>query len=83
MCVAPFFYERYAQSVPYQVYCLAMKRGKFNPHPNVLPIIEVSEKLFPLCIVSPWMPDGDIAQYIQMNPGAERLTLVHDHQPGY
>jgi serine/threonine protein kinase len=45
-------------------------------HPNVLPVIDVSETLSPFCIVSPWMPDGNITQYTQMNPGANRLMLV-------
>jgi serine/threonine protein kinase len=45
-------------------------------HPNVLPIIEISETPFPLCIMSPWMPGGNVAQYIKVNPGANRLTLV-------
>jgi hypothetical protein len=44
-------------------------------HPNVLPVIEVSV-VFPFCIVSPWMPDGNIIQYTEMNPGANRLALV-------
>ena len=55
--------------------------GKLNPHPNVLPVIEVSETSFPLCIMSPWMPDGNIAQYTLKNLGANRLTLVSVHQP--
>jgi hypothetical protein len=50
-------------------------------HPNVLPIIRVSKTLFPLCTMSPWMPDGNIAQYTQMNPDADRPMLVRTHQP--
>jgi hypothetical protein len=34
----------------------------------------------PFHIVSPWMPNGNIAQYAQMNPGADRLMLVRSHQ---
>jgi hypothetical protein len=49
-------------------------------HPNVLPIIEVSEALFPFCIMSPWMPDGNIGEYTQTNPGAHRPMLVCPHQ---
>lgn len=26
--------------------------------------------------MTPWMPDGNITQYIQMNPDANRLILV-------
>jgi hypothetical protein len=54
---------------------------KFVSHPNLLPIIEVSETLFPLCIMSPWMPDGNVIQYTQTNPSANRLMLVCAHQP--
>jgi uncharacterized protein Usg len=50
-------------------------------HPNVLPIIEISETLFPCCLMSPWMPDGNIIQYTQTNPGIDRLMLVCPHQP--
>ena len=52
-----------------------------DPHPNVLPVIGVSETLFPLCIMSPWMPDGNITQYTQTNPGADPLILVRVHRP--
>ena len=45
-------------------------------HPNALPVIDVSEILFPFCIMSPWMPDGNITQYVQVNPGTNRLVLV-------
>ena len=49
-------------------------------HPNVLPIIKVSKTRFPFYIMSPWMPDGNITQYTQMNLGADRLMLVCTHQ---
>ena len=47
----------------------------------MLPVIEVSEALFPLCIMTPWMPDGNITQYIQTNPSANRLMLVRAYEP--
>jgi len=65
----------------YQIYRRVIEEIKRNPHPNVLPIIGVSEALFPLCIMSPWMPDGNITQYTEMNPGVNRLALVCAHQP--
>ena len=58
------------------------KERKRKFHPNVLPVIKVSEALFPFCIMTPWMPDGNITQYTQKNPGANRLVLVCVHQPG-
>jgi len=71
--------RRRIQFVSYQVYHRVIKDSKRNSHPNVLPVIRVSEELFPLCIMSPWMPDGNITQYTKMNPGADRLILVRAH----
>ncbi|KAF9649106.1 kinase-like protein [Thelephora ganbajun] len=45
-------------------------------HPNALPVLQVSDTLFPLCIMSPWMPDGNILRYTQKNPSANRLMLL-------
>ena len=56
---------------------------KHISHPNVLSVTEVSETTFPYCIVSPWMPDGNITQYTKMNPGANRLMLVRARQLGH
>lgn len=60
----------------YKIFRRVSDGSKHNPHPNVLPIIEVSETLFPFCIMTPWMPDGNIAQNTQANPGANRLMLA-------
>ncbi|KAF9641934.1 kinase-like protein [Thelephora ganbajun] len=49
---------------------------KHFSHLNVLPVLQISETLFPLCIVSPWMPDGNISQYTQKNPSVSRLMLL-------
>jgi len=57
-----------------------IEESKANPHPNVLPVILVSEEEFPLCVVSPWMPDGNITTYTQANPGTNRLMLVRAHR---
>lgn len=51
-------------------------------HPNVLPIFFVTDAQFPLFIISPWMSNGNIIQYIQMNPGVNRLMLVRAHRSG-
>jgi len=67
----------------YQTYHRVVKESKLNSHPNVLSVIRVSEGLFPVCIMSPWMPGGDITQYAQMNPGADRLILVRAHRSGF
>ncbi|KAF9642387.1 kinase-like protein [Thelephora ganbajun] len=49
---------------------------KHLSHPNVLPILQVSETLLSLCTMSPWMPDGNISQYTQKNTSANRLMLL-------
>ena len=73
-------FQRYSERTLFQAFRRVSEGGKRNPHPNVLPTIGVSETLFPLCIMTPWMPDGNITQYTQTNPGANRLTLVRVHR---
>jgi len=80
--MATLFNRRRTRLTSYQIYRRVVKERKANSHPNVLPIIQVSEAQFPFCIMSPWMPDGNITQYTQMNPGANRLMLVCVHWPG-
>ena len=45
-------------------------------HPNVLPLIGVtmSEALF--AMVSDWMMNGNINDFVKAHPGANRLELV-------
>ena len=45
-------------------------------HPNVLPVLGISPKLFPLCIVSEWMIDGNIMDFTLNHPEVNRLRLV-------
>jgi len=47
-------------------------------HPNVLPFLGVSEVLFSFSIISPWLPNGNILDYMKNNPGTNRLGLVSD-----
>jgi len=77
---AVLFNWRHTQFASYQVYRRVVKESKLNSHPNVLHVIGVSEALFPFCIMSPWMSDGNITQYTQANPGADRLRLVRAHR---
>ena len=74
--------RRRTQFASCQIYRRVIEESKLNFHPNVLHVIRVSEALFPFCIMSPWMPDGNISQYTQVNPGADRLTLVRAHRSG-
>jgi hypothetical protein len=43
-------------------------------HPNVLPLLGVT--LAPLQLVSNWMTDGDLLDYIKKHSDADRLGLV-------
>jgi len=45
-------------------------------HPNVLPVLGVSPKLFPLCVITEWMIDGNIMDFTSKHPEANRLRLV-------
>jgi len=72
------------------------ERGELNPtqrfyreivgwkhlsHPNVLPFLGVSESLFPFSIITPWLSNGDIIEYIRKHRGVNRLRLVSDRCP--
>ena len=43
-------------------------------HPNILPLLGIT--FTPLQLISNWMPAGDLPEYIQGHPGADRLELV-------
>ena len=68
--------RRRTQFASCQIYRRVIEDSKLNFHPNVLHVIRVSEALFPFCIMSPWMPDGNITHYTQTHPGANRLAFV-------
>jgi len=80
--VTVLFNWRRAQFTSHQIYHRMVEENKLSSHPNVISVIQVSEALFPFCIISPWMSDGNITQYTQMNPDADRLKLVRGHRPG-
>lgn len=48
-------------------------------HPNLLPfygVFYLGDRNDRLCLVSPCMKNGNIIEFLQQNPGAERLPLV-------
>ena len=45
-------------------------------HPNVVPNLGAGPDIAELCVVSPWMPDGHLLQYINKYPGASRVSIV-------
>ncbi|KAF9647735.1 kinase-like protein, partial [Thelephora ganbajun] len=53
---------------------------KYLSHPNILPLVGVSMSVDPLClcILSEWMPNGNVMQYARSNPEANRLRLLSE-----
>ena len=45
-------------------------------HPNVLSIEGVAPVLFEFCIVSRWMENGSVLDYVRKHADANRLELV-------
>ena len=45
-------------------------------HPNVLPLIGVSMSESHFAMVSEWMENGSISDFLKKNPDANRLELV-------
>ena len=45
-------------------------------HPNVLPLIGMVMTEDEFVMVSEWMPNGNINEFIKANPEAERIKLV-------
>lgn len=45
-------------------------------HPNIVPFLGVSQAPAPLSMVSEWMVNGNVRDYIGKNPYASRLQLV-------
>jgi hypothetical protein len=79
MYVALSSYQMSTQHASLQTFRRKINGDMFISHPNVLPIIDVSETPFQFYMMSPWMPDGNITQYTQVNPNTNRLVLVCGH----
>ena len=47
-------------------------------HPNILPLLGVSNKDLDFIMVSEWMENGNVKQYISANPEVNRLSLVSE-----
>ena len=45
-------------------------------HPSIVPFLGVSEVPAPLSMVSEWMPNGNVREYVRKNPETSRLQLV-------
>ena len=45
-------------------------------HPNVVVVLGVSPKLFPLCVITEWMINGNIMDFTSEHPEVNRFRLV-------
>ena len=45
-----------------------------RPHPNILPLLGASDRKF--IMVSEWMANGNIREYVLANPSVNRPSLV-------
>ena len=59
-----------------QRFCKEVLLWKRLNHPNILPFYGASMNQNQLCMVSPWMENGNVLSYTGENPEANRLRLV-------
>ncbi|KXN84925.1 hypothetical protein AN958_11908 [Leucoagaricus sp. SymC.cos] len=58
--------------------------GQMN-HRNIVPfygIYYLNEAQRQLCLVSPWMRNGDLVQYLKNNPSISRISFIYDVTAG-
>ena len=60
----------------YQAFCKEVAMWKQISHPNIVPFLGVSGAPAPLSMVSEWMPNGSVRDYVRANPESSRLQLV-------
>ena len=61
-----------------QVFCKEVLMWRRVSHPNIVPFLGVSEAPAPLSMVSEWMPNGNVRDYVGKNPETSRLQLVRE-----
>lgn len=71
ICLLPLLKNRPSQSFYKEAVLL-----KYLSHENIIPWLGVSKEHFPLSIVTEWIPNGNIRNYVQNHPEADRLALV-------
>jgi len=55
---------------------------KYLSHPYIVQFLGVEDNPSALCLVSEWMENGTVGEYLQKNPHAERLPLLLDIAKG-
>jgi len=58
------------------MFCKEVVTWKALWHPNVLPLIGATMIGTQLVMVSEWMPNGNINEFVKAHPDANRLELV-------
>ncbi|KAG6856162.1 hypothetical protein H0H87_006969 [Tephrocybe sp. NHM501043] len=51
-------------------------------HPNVLPFYGIHDTSHRLCLVSPWIPNGNIHSFLKAQPNANRPCLIYGAASG-
>ncbi|KAF9259366.1 kinase-like protein, partial [Marasmius fiardii PR-910] len=53
-------------------------------HPNLLPFLGVTTTAFPgkLCLLSPWMVNGQIIKFLELNPHHNKLRVITEIAAG-
>jgi hypothetical protein len=59
-----------------QRFCKEVVTWKFLRHPNVLPLRGVTRQDSRLAMISNWMADGNINEFVKSHPEVDRLDLV-------
>ena len=67
---------RFHNSLRLQRYYKELTIWKQLNHPNVIPTFGASADIGGLCVVAPWMPEGELLPYLQRYPGANRVWIV-------
>ena len=62
-----------------QEFCKEAVIWRHLQHPNILPLIGVTITPEHYSLVSDWMDNGTINEFIEMNPDANRIDLVGPH----
>ncbi|KAJ7846469.1 kinase-like domain-containing protein [Mycena leptocephala] len=68
----------------WQTFCReALYWGRLD-HPNILPFLGVDEKMFKpsFCLISPWMDNGNLINFLEKNPDFDRLKAAIDTAEG-
>ena len=64
------------QHCPVQRFCKEVVTWKTLRHPNVLPLMGVMISEAHFAIISDWMVNGNISDFVKAHPDANRLELV-------